>query len=171
MVRWMMAVPTVGVIIVVAWPLLNYVRREQAHAEAAGLMEKLRTAQEAFRATGGGYASELASLTSPCPGQMSSPLPADDLSRVAAAGYEVAVRPAASGESRGVDCHGRSTVSDYYALAQPRSPETLAQQAFATTASAGRIFVFFDGLAPLESDMGPDGLATPLEALGSFKIP
>jgi hypothetical protein len=90
---------------------------------------------------------------------------------VAAAGYEVTIRPAASAESRGVDCHGRPTASDYYAAAQPRSPEILAKQAFGTTASGGQIFVFFDGVAPLETDMGPDGLATPLEAVESFKIP
>jgi hypothetical protein len=35
----------------------------------------------------------------------------------------------------------------------------------------GRIFVFFDGVAPLESDMRPEGLATPLESVPAFKIP
>jgi hypothetical protein len=171
-VRWSRAVPILGIVVVAALPLVNYARREQAEAAAAGFLQKLRTGQEAFRTRGGiGYASELSSLTFPCPGQTSSPLNPDDLSLVAAAGYEVALWPAASAETQGVDCHGRSTVSDYYAFAQPRSPETPARQAFATTASAGRIFVFFDGIAPLESDMGPGGLATPLDAVESFKIP
>jgi hypothetical protein len=166
------ALPVLGIVIVTGWPLVNFITREQGEAAAAGFLGKLRTAQEAFRQAGGGYTSELASLTSPCPGQPSAPLQTGDVVRLAAAGYDVTIRPAAaSAASSGVDCHGRSTVSDYYAAVQPRSPGILAQQAFGTTASAGRIFVFFDGVAPLESDMGPGGLATPLEALDSFKIP
>jgi hypothetical protein len=62
------------------------------------------------------------------------------------------------------------TVSDYYAAAAPRSVQTAGQQAFAMLA-AGRIYVFFDGIAPLERDMTPDGLAVPLDALRTFKIP
>jgi hypothetical protein len=161
-----------GIVIVTGSPLVNYIRREQAEAAAAGFLGKLRTAQEAFRATGGGgYASELVSLISPCVGQTAPPLRPEDVSGVAAAGYEVTIRPAAVSESSGVDCHGRPTASDYYAAVQPRSPEILAQEAFGTTASAGRIFVFFDGVAPLEPDMGPGGLATPLDDVDSFKIP
>jgi hypothetical protein len=169
---WARAIPILGVAIATAWPLVNYVRREQAEASAVEFLEKLRAAQEAFRAAGGGgYASELVSLMSPCAEQTAPPLRPEDVSGVAAAGYEVTIRPAAVSESSGVDCHGRPTASDYYAAVQPRSPEILAQHAFGTTASAGRIFVFFDGVAPLEPDMGPGGLATPLDDVDSFKIP
>ena len=37
--------------------------------------------------------------------------------------------------------------------------------------ATGRIYVFFDGVAPLERDMAAGGLATPLESVPTFKIP
>lgn len=69
----------------------------------------------------------------------------------------------------GTDCHGRATSSDFYAAVAPRSALD-GRQAMAML-SWGRIYVFFDGIAPLESDMGPRGLAVPLDRLESFKIP
>jgi hypothetical protein len=71
--------------------------------------------------------------------------------------------------SGALDCHGRPLSSDYYAALSP-SDGTVGQQAFAITGT-GRIFVFFDGIAPVERDMTADGLATPIEALDTFKIP
>jgi hypothetical protein len=61
-------------------------------------------------------------------------------------------------------------VSDYYASAEPGSSRPPAHQAFAVT-SAGRVFVFFDGIAPRERDMAPGGTATPLEQVPALKIP
>jgi hypothetical protein len=59
--------------------------------------------------------------------------------------------------------------SDYYSAAQPITPLD-GRQAFAMTARA-RIYVFFDGIAPRESDMRPGGLAVPLDTVERFKIP
>jgi hypothetical protein len=84
--------------------------------------------------------------------------------------YEVKVRAAEGATPLPPDCHGRPTTSDYYASAVPTSAAAAGQQAFAMTAT-GRIFVFFDGIAPLERDMTPSGLATPLESVPTFKIP
>jgi hypothetical protein len=85
-------------------------------------------------------------------------------------GYATQLRAAEGATTLAVDCHGRAMVSNYYISAVPRSVDSPGQRAFAATA-AGRIFVFFDGVAPLESDMAPTGLATPLETLSTFKIP
>ena len=50
-----------------------------------------------------------------------------------------------------------------------------AFEAITTTLSgsngARRVYVFVDGVAPREADMAPGGLATPLEAMPSFRIP
>jgi hypothetical protein len=37
--------------------------------------------------------------------------------------------------------------------------------------ATGNIYVFFDGVAPLERDMTATGLATPVESVPAFKIP
>jgi hypothetical protein len=69
----------------------------------------------------------------------------------------------------GIDCHGRQLTSDYYVAAEPAN-EFTGLLAFAAT-SRGRVYVFFDGIAPAERDMDAGGLAVPLDTLDTFKIP
>jgi hypothetical protein len=83
--------------------------------------------------------------------------------------YSLVLRRAANATATGADCHGRPTASDYYAAAEP-PPEFGGAHAYGMT-SRGRVYVFFDGLAPRESDMARDGLAVPLDALETFRIP
>jgi hypothetical protein len=79
------------------------------------------------------------------------------------------LRAAARAATVGTDCHGRATASDFYAAVQPMD-EWAGRQAMAASAW-GRIYVFFDGLPPLERDMEAGGLAVPLDTLDIFKIP
>lgn len=161
-----------GAVAVAALPLIRYVQKTTAEAAAAGFLQRVHLAQQTFRSdqSGTGYAASLDSLTLPCPGAARSMLTGDEIRSLERRGYAAHLRAAEGATTLAVDCHGRAMVSNYYISAVPRSVDSPGQQAFAATA-AGRIFVFFDGVAPLESDMGSTGLATPLETLSTFKIP
>jgi hypothetical protein len=169
--HWIWLVPLIGTIAVVSVPLLRHVQKRQAETAAIEFLRRVHIAQHAFRSgrADGGYASDFASLTVPCAGKMPGVLTEKDSVALNDSGYQAHLRRADGAVPLSVDCHGRTTVSDYYAAVSPASVESPGQQAFATTAAA-RIFVFFDGIAPLERDMTA-GLATPLDALDAFKIP
>lgn len=169
--RWVVwGIPALGIAIGVAIPLMRHVERERAEGLAADFLHSLHAAQQEFR-TGpaGGYAASFESLTTACPGQgpALTPHALDQLARV---GYAPLLRPAGAAQAGRPDCHGRPTVTDYYAAAAPMSTAAAGRQAFAMLA-AGRIFVFFDGVAPLEPDMTGEGLAVPLDSLRTFTIP
>jgi type II secretory pathway pseudopilin PulG len=154
-----------GVVLV---PVLTYARMDRAEHAASERLIAIREAQRAFRRAGGagGYATDLVSLATPCPGEAVRALPADSHTR---GDYTVVLRAARQARDVGLDCHGRRTVSDFYAAAAPANAFA-GRQAMAMT-SWGRIYVFFDGIAPLESDMAAGGLAVPLDTLHDFKIP
>ncbi len=156
---------TTGVVLV---PVFTYARMDRAEHVASERLIALREAQRAFRRAGGagGYATDLASLTTPCPGESPPALPADTQTTH---DYIFVLRAARNARDVGLDCHGRATATDFYAAATPGN-ELAGREAMAMT-SWGRIYVFFDGIAPLESDMAAGGLAVPLDTLEQFKIP
>jgi hypothetical protein len=162
---WRVVVPLAGIVIAVSLPLTHYARKGRAEHAAARFLTELTAAQERFRTlhAAGGYASDLTSLTTPCPGGGAEAL-AVSPATLTDAGYTVHLRATDGAQVLGADCHGRALASDYYAAAEPMSARTPAEQAFAVT-SAGRIFVFFDRRAPREADMTHGGLASPLESL------
>lgn len=144
-------------------------RMRDAEKAAAATMAAVIEAERAFRRAGGrgGYATDLQSLTTPCPGEQTSALSGD--LPVAKYDYRVIVRAAARALTNGTDCHGRPTATDFYTATAP-AHAWAGRQAMAATAW-GRIYVFFDGLAPAERDMETGGLAVPLDTLDTFKIP
>jgi Tfp pilus assembly protein PilE len=168
---WRIVVPLAGIVLAVAVPLTHYAQKGRAERAAVRFLTELTAAQERFRtvSAAGGYASDLTSLTTPCPGSGAQAL-AVSPAALTGARYNVHLRAAEGARVLGADCHGRALASDYYAAAEPMSAETPAEQAFAVT-STGRIFVFFDRRAPRERDMAAGGLATPLEALKEMTIP
>ncbi len=145
----------------------------RAEDAAAAVLDAVARAQTAFRSTGGygGYASDLDSLMNPCtspvPSALHEPISASHIHTLR---YAFAVRPAEGSRVVATDCHGRQSVSDYYASARPRVNGVDGRRAFAMRSSA-RVFVFFDGVPPRETDMGPFGLAVALNTLERFKIP
>lgn len=170
--RWLRLVPLVAALGVAAIPLWQYGQKLQAEAAGEGFMRQLAEAQLEFRRRHGlNFAASLESLTAACPGEPIAPLDAQAVEAVEARGFEIAVRGAQGAAEGPADCHGRLTAGDYYAALHPRSTDAAPRQAYAMTGVAGRTFVFFDGLAPLERDMAAGGLATPLEQLSTFKIP
>ena len=90
---------------------------------------------------------------------------------IRARGFDLVVRPAQGA----ADGHGRlSRPPDGRRLlcgAAAEFERGRAAPGVRMTGLSGRVFVFFDGLAPLEKDMAPGGLATPLDTLSAFRIP
>ena len=162
-------VAVMGIVAAVAIQVQTQLRMREAEQGAAATLTALVDAQRAFRKAGGrgGYATDLRSLTEPCPNQPTGSAPS--LPRFASGDYHVVVRAAQRTSLVGTDCHGRQTAADFYASLQP-AHGWAGRQALAAT-SWGRIYVFFDGLPPLEGDMEAGGLAVPLDTLDTFKIP
>jgi hypothetical protein len=167
-VSWV--IPLIGILVVASFPLLRYAERSSAEASAVQFLQQLTAAQQAFHQTYGGYAAEAISLALPCRGQTAAILSSEPLNTLGWIGYDWGLRPARGARVEGTDCHGRGVVSDYYASVKPTTPASAGRRAYAVT-STGRIFLFYDGIAPIEEDMRPGGLATRLEADATFKIP
>jgi hypothetical protein len=170
--RWTRIVPLIATLAVVAIPLGEHARTVRAEAAGLAFLQQLAAAQQAFRKGRGGFAATLDSLTRPCPGDGATvPLGPASVRAVIDRGFDVVLRPSEGATPSPADCLGLATTTGFYAAVQPSSIEAPPHQAYATTGVSGRIFVFFDGIAPLERDMAAGGLATPVEALAAFKIP
>lgn len=155
-----------GTVAVLTVPARMFAIMARNEADAVSALARIDAAQRAFERAGhGGYASDLATLTTPCPGESAPLLSADELPTE----YEFFVRAAVNAVERGRDCHGRPVVSDYYGSAAPR--HVLAGlRAYART-SRRRMHMFFDGVPPRERDFPPQGLAVPVDTLSTFEIP
>jgi hypothetical protein len=164
-------VPLLGAAVALAWPFARYAIKIRNEATALDVIREVRDAQRAYHGRPGaaGFAGSVAALTTACP-DAAAALAASQLTRLSGAGYELILRPRAGARSAGLDCRGEAIVEDYYAGVQPVSAATAAQRAYAATGE-GDVFVYFDGVAPLERDMAAGGLATPAAALESFRIP
>ena len=152
-----------------AWPFWMYATKRRDESIALSALQEIQAAQTAFRAAAGGagYATSLDALATPCGSQ--TPLRASLLDDLRRAGYVIEVRARTAARRTGTDCGGRPVADDFYVGVQPRSARTAGQRSFAATSQG--VFVFFDGVAPLERDLSAGGLATRVDALETFKIP
>jgi hypothetical protein len=89
--------------------------------------------------------------------------------RLEDAGYHLELRAAEGARPRGADCHGLPLADDFYVSVAPLGSDGVPRQAFASRGD-GHIYLFYDGIAPLESDMD-GGLATRVEDRERFVIP
>ena len=165
-----LAFPIVLAAGLIGWVVAGHVARLRVEAIGVGFVTELHDAQFAFRAAAGGFASHLDSLTARCPDGGGPWLGAATLDRLAEAGYRVTLRSREGARTLGSDCHGRPFVEDYYVGLEPGGSRQAALRAYGSN-SARRVYVFVDGVAPREADMEPGGLATPLEAMPTFRIP
>jgi hypothetical protein len=161
-------VPVTGIALSVAAPLARYAERQRQERAAIAALTALHVEQERFKDRNGGFATDLASLTTPCPGTSGS-LNSEVLAEFAAAGYVAEMRIGRGAPVTGRDCHGRPVAADYYVTASPLSAKQPAQAAFAGRAG-GRFYQFFDGIPPREADIAA-GLAVDVADRGVFKIP
>ena len=163
----MIVAGVVGTAVSVAVQVQSQLKMRAAEDAAAATLSAIVEAQRAFRRATGAYATDLASLTEGCPAQ-SVPILREPLATVEF-DYQVVLRESTRATQADRDCHGKPTASDFYAAAAPLHAWA-GRQAMAVT-SRGRIYVFFDGIAPVERDMETGGLAVPLDTLDTFKIP
>ena len=169
--RWLRYAPLILALGIAAIPVAQHVEARRAEAWGEAFLVRLLNAQREFqRRSGAGFAATLEALTAACPGA-SATLDAGEVDRVSNHGFHIVLRPADGSRTAAADCNGRPTTIDFYVALEPASADSAPRRAYASTGSGGRIFVFFDGLAPAERDMAPGGLATPLEVLGTFRIP
>ena len=156
----------VGIGTTIAVPVATFTGMKRAEDAMVATMTAIAQAQRAFRSGGGrgGYATSLESLTQSCP-HGSPPL----LSVASNDRYTVTMRAARDARPVGVDCHGRPTANDYYVAARP-AEAFAGRVAFAAT-SRGRVFMFFDGIPPVEDEMTSRGLAVASDSMPPFKIP
>lgn len=162
--------PLAGLVIVAALPLVRYVQKNAAERAAVEALQRVLDAQHAIQRATGSHAWDLRSLTAPCPGQTHAALAPAVLEGIAAAGYTLTLRARQGVTAGGVDCHQRETGRDFYVSVQPAGAASAGQRAYAAT-GRGRIYLFYDGIPPTESDFGPLGLATPLDGAATFRIP
>ena len=169
--RWRRVVPIAAAAIALVWPFTQYAIKVRSETAALDILEDIRAAQVAFRTAGGrgAFAVSIDSLILPCEGTPAV-RPPSVRTELAGRGYEAIIRTHESVAASGVDCHGRPTAPDYYVGVQPISGRVAGQRAYAATAHS-EPFAFFDGLAPREADLGPGGLAVPVSALRTFRIP
>ena len=160
-------VPLLGALTGVSVPLMRHFEQRRHERVAIEVLREVQAAQEQLRRKVNGYAADVASLIAGCPDnapQTGSGWPA----RLEEAGYVLIIRPAAGAQDAG-PCGSRRLAADYYASVEPRTATALGQQAFAARAGTG-IYLFYDGIAPTEQDIGR-GLATPLEQRSTYRIP
>ena len=166
--NWAVVVPAVGVVIAVSAPLVRYAARERNERTAIMLVTQVHRAQLALRSQAGGFATDVNSLLMPCPGNAAL-LGSAAIEELARSDYRLELRAAAGARVDMVDCNGRPLATDYFVTATPVAPTSAGRQAVAGR-SDGRVYLFYDGLAPREIDIDR-GLATPVAARDTFKIP
>jgi hypothetical protein len=164
---WSILGPIVGVCLAIAQPLARYAEKQRHETAVISSMRQLQEAQQRFTDAVGGYATDVAALAAGCPG--ASPIPPAVFKTLDDAGYALQLRASSDSAAAGLDCHGRVTATNYYVAAAPQTARETSDKAFAGRAD-GQLFFFVDGVPPGESDM-TSGLAIPIDALGSFKIP
>jgi type II secretory pathway pseudopilin PulG len=165
---WSILVPLIGICVAAGQPLARYAARQRDEAAAVSALRRIQEAQERFRTSVGGYATDVESLVTGC-SEGRAGLPSTVFDELAGAGYVVQLRAAADAAVEGQDCQGRPTATDYYLTAAPRTAHETADKAFAGRAD-GQLFFFVDGVPPREQDLA-GGLAISVDALDSFKIP
>lgn len=163
--RAAIAIALLGLVAAVAYPLATRQTRIERERAAIAWLRAVAEAQTHFRASQGGYAGTLDSLSTPCPPTTASTGTSgtsDTPGTLGTLNHTVTLRPAATASEGPLDCHGRPTFSDFYASARPNLVGRDGLYGLALTAT-GRIFVFFEGVPPTEQDMAAGGLATPLD--------
>jgi prepilin-type N-terminal cleavage/methylation domain-containing protein len=133
LIELLIVVALIGIIAATAIPILLRARMSSNEASAISSMRVLITAQADFQAMSRGYADDLATLASTCPGSP-APFISPDLNAndVVKSGYRFAVEAGAGSAVGPDDCFGNATETAYYATATPTSVGVTGTRAFAT---------------------------------------
>jgi prepilin-type N-terminal cleavage/methylation domain-containing protein len=164
LIELLAAVSIIGIVAALAVPSLLRARMSANEVAAIGSLRAINSAEAAYSAAAapGGYATQLAVLTLPCPsssvGFISPDLAADPTTK---SGYiiSLAAGTAAAGPA---DCNGTGTRVGYYLTGVPTSVGMTGHRGFATS-SRGVIYFDATGAAPAEAAIAPGGGASPIQ--------
>jgi type IV pilus assembly protein PilA len=150
LIELIIVVGLVGVIAATAVPGLFRARVSGNEASAVASLRSIVSAQQDFSALSQGFADDLATLGSICPGA-SVPFISSDLNSngVVKSGYAFSVVAGGGAAVGPNDCFGSPTRTGFYASATPESPGFSGTRGFATNAAAA-IWQDTTGAAPTE---------------------
>jgi prepilin-type N-terminal cleavage/methylation domain-containing protein len=156
-------VAVIAVISSIAIPGILKARMTADESAAMGSLRAINSAQAAyFASAGGGYASLLATLATPCSGSPQafiSPDLATDPSYKS--GYRLTLQAATGAVAGPLDCNGTQTQTAFYTTAVPISAGVTGRRAFASS-TTNVLFVDSSGVAPTEAAMVPGGGGEPV---------
>ena len=141
----------IGVVAAIATPGLLRSRMAGNEASAIGSMRALIAAQQDFGVISRGYAMDLATLSSKCPGATAGFISPDlSANGVEKSGYLFnLVDGLGAVPGAAPDCFGNPTTSNYYVSAAPRDVGTTGARGFAANLAAA-IWQDTSGAAPTE---------------------
>lgn len=149
LVELLIVIAIIGVLASIAVPMLLRARMSGNEASAISAMRAISTAQANFNALTQGYAVDLVTLATPCPG--SNPFIGVDLgvNGIMKSGYLFAIAPGQGATPGRNDCFGGATQSAYYGSATPQAFGHSGTRAFATN-TAATVWQTLDGVPPTE---------------------
>ncbi len=164
LIELLIVVAIIGVLAAIAIPGLLRARMTSEEGAALGSLRSINNAQAAYFASasgGGGYAVQLATLATACPGG-NQPFISPDLATDPSlkSGYTLTLQAATGSLGGPADCNGTMTRTGFYTTAVP-VPGVNVRRAFAS----GMTFVIFvdpSGVAPTEAAMAPGGGGEPI---------
>lgn len=163
LVELLVVVAVIGVVAAIATPGLLRSRMAGNEASAIGSLRSIVAAQQDFGVISRGFATDLTTLASVCPGATTAFISPDlSANGIEKSGYLFTVTPglaAVAGATN--DCFGNPTTSNYYATAAPLTIGASGTRGFAANLS-GAIWQDTSGAVPAE----PFNLAGSVSPLG-----
>jgi type IV pilus assembly protein PilA len=152
LIELLIVVAIIAIIAAIAIPGLLRARMSGNEASAIGSMRTIVSAQQTYASSNGGFAIDLAVLSTPCVGSSAGFL-SPDLGNTTTekSGYRVTMGAGVGSALTTTDCTAAANVvnSNYYASAVPLGLGTSGGRAFATNAS-GTVWQDTSGTAPGE---------------------
>ena len=150
LIELMIVIGLISVLATTAVPGLFRARMASNEASAVASLRMIVTAQQDFVSFSQGFADDLATLASICPGH-SAPFISTDLNSngVSKSGYTFSVTPGANALAGPADCFGNPTRTAFYAAATPISVGLTGTRGFAVNGSAS-IWQNHTGVPPTE---------------------
>lgn len=137
LVELLIVVAVIGILAAIGVPMLLRARISSNEASAIASLRVIVSSQTDFQAFSRGFADDLTTLASTCPGStapfISSDLGANDVTK---SGYRFTATAGAGAMVGPDDCFGNPTQSTYYASATPIAVGISGSRAFAANASS-----------------------------------